>query len=300
VEIRRLIVGLYTHFPKSPSWRFIPESFSFQDPYHPWPFEEEVTFMVHASGVVEDFMGVKIGDLNRSATAHAQQIVPRSSLNASITAIDQKVNAGEEVEFILSLREFEQNVLGGQWALKMNGAKVIRIAPVNPSMTPEMWYNDENNIRWSWTTEREENVDDLVRVRLLALKSGKLSEMVSIDPTQMQPELYNEYEEVYNLSLEWREEAEVTLTDDIQLHQNRPNPWVDETVIPFELPEAGEVTVTITSATGETIHTITKEFAAGRQQFKITNENWPAGAYYYTMRLGEIHLTKTMLILNKH
>jgi hypothetical protein len=37
------------------------------------------------------------------------------------------------------------------------------------------------------------------------------------------------------------------------LHQNRPNPWIDETVIPFEIPDAGEVTFTITNALGDEV-----------------------------------------------
>jgi hypothetical protein len=300
VEIRKLVLGLYDHFPNSPSWVFIPESFDFQDPYHPWPFEEEVTFMVHSSGAVEDFMGVKMGDLNRTATAHAQSILPRSAMTAPISAVDRDVAAGEEVELTLSLHDFEQRVLGGQWALKLNGVQVVRIEPVTPGMSEDMWLIRDESIRWAWTTEREADVDDIVRIRLMALKSGKLSEMVSMDAEAMQPELYSEHQEIFTLYLRWTEPEAAGLADDMQLHQNRPNPWMDETVIPFELPEAGEVTLTITNATGETVQTITKAFAAGKQQFKITNENWPAGAYYYTMRFGDIQLTKTMLILNKH
>ena len=75
---------------------------------------------------------------------------------------------------------------------------------------------------------------------------------------------------------------------------------MDETIIPFEIPEGGEVTLEITNALGEKVTTITHEFAAGKQQFKITNDSWVPGLYYYTMRFGDTQLTKTMLILNKH
>ncbi|HJW27681.1 MAG TPA: T9SS type A sorting domain-containing protein, partial [Saprospiraceae bacterium] len=136
-------------------------------------------------------------------------------------------------------------------------------------------------------------------IRLMALKAGKLSEMVSIDPVYMSPELYDENQEVYNLGLKWTEEESVDNPDGIQLHQNRPNPWIEETMIPFEIPEAGEVTVTITDAQGKTMTTITKDFAAGKQQLKILNDSWPPGVYYYTVHFGDTQLTKTMLILNK-
>jgi hypothetical protein len=93
------------------------------DPFHPWPFSEEVSFVVDQGGVVENFMGVKIGDLNRSATAHLQGIHPRTEASASLTAVDRFVGTGEEFEVTLSLNDFNEKVLGGQWALKMTVQK---------------------------------------------------------------------------------------------------------------------------------------------------------------------------------
>jgi hypothetical protein len=71
-------------------------------------------------------------------------------------------------------------------------------------------------------------------------------------------------------------------------------------VIPFEIAEPGEVSLSITNALGEEMTILTQTFAAGKQQFKITNHSWPQGLYYYTIRSGDTQLTKTMLILNKH
>ena len=87
-------------------------------------------------------------------------------------------------------------------------------------------------------------------------------------------------------------------TEQIQLHQNRPNPWNEETIIPFELPEAGNVHITITNAIGKEVTSVEEHFNAGKQQYKLTNRSWPAGLYYYTIRFGDTQLTKTMLILN--
>ena len=115
----------------------------------------------------------------------------------------------------------------------------------------------------------------------------------------MDCELYDDAKEIYNLSLDWRDENSVASGEQVELHQNRPNPWEEETIIPFELPKKGEVTITITNASGIEMTSVTREFSAGKQQYKILNESWPAGMYYYTIRYGDIQLTKTMLILNK-
>jgi hypothetical protein len=70
-------------------------------------------------------------------------------------------------------------------------------------------------------------------------------------------------------------------------------------VIPFELPEEGDVILSITNAIGEEVTSQIRHFHSGKHQFKISNQGWPAGMYYYTLRFGDVQLTKTMLILNK-
>jgi hypothetical protein len=139
-----------------------------------------------------------------------------------------------------------------------------------------------------------------MKLRLLAIKSGRISEMVTMDNTFLTSEIYDQDEEIYNVSLDWMTQSEELIGEEITLHQNRPNPWDAETIIPFEIPEAGDVTLTVTNSLGVEIMDQTREFTAGKQQFKITNDSWPQGLYYYTIRFGDTQLTKTMLILNKH
>ena len=126
-----------------------------------------------------------------------------------------------------------------------------------------------------------------------------ISDMMELDRTFMTSEIYDDAEDIYNLSLDWKDENASAKGEEVELHQNRPNPWDQETIISFELPERGEVSFSITNALGVEMTTITREFSAGKQQYKITNESWPPGLYYYTLRYGDVQLTKTMLILNK-
>ena len=156
-----------------------------------------------------------------------------------------------------------------------------------------------SSVRCSWTPEQPVMTGALMTLRFEALTSGLISEMIDIDHSFFPSEIYNEYLETYELELSWRDEVEVAGSEEVQLHQNRPNPWDHQTLIPFELPEAGEVTLSITNAIGEEVTTVVRHFASGKQQMKITNEGWPAGMYYYTLRFGDVQLTKTMLILNK-
>lgn len=65
LEIRNVILGIYTEFPNNTSWRFIPADYIFPNPLQPFPFPEVVTtgtLTANLSGV--DFVGVKVGDVN--------------------------------------------------------------------------------------------------------------------------------------------------------------------------------------------------------------------------------------------
>lgn len=300
IEIRKLILGKYTEFPNNSSWVFIPGSYVFADPYNPWPFEEQTSFMVDNSGVVEDFMGVKIGDLNASANAHLNMIVPRSSATVAIEAIDRQVEEGETFEVEFNLTDFNAKVLGGQWDLVFDGAVLQQVQPLASGLTEEMWNAGPSDIRFAWTPQEAMQASGIVKLVMKAIKAGRISEMIRVDHTFMVSELYDQDQETYTMALNWKNLSDLAEGEEIQLHQNMPNPWDTETIIPFDIASPGEVTLSITNSLGEEITVLTQNFAAGKQQFKITNRSWPQGLYYYTIRFGDTQLTKTMLILNKH
>lgn len=302
VEIRKLVLGMYNVFPKTTSWVFIPGTFTFQDPYHPWPFEQQTTFMVDNQGVVEDFMAVKIGDLNASVNTKLNMITPRSQASLAFEAIDREVVAGEQFEVVLNLNSYGARVIGGQWDLAVEGAALENIQPLAADLNADMWHISESNVRFAWTPTTAVEPAGMIKLVMTALTSGRIKDMIQVDHSFMESEIYSEYEDVYSLTMNWKEENEISLVDaeEIQLHQNIPNPWQTETMVPFEIAHEGEVTLTLTNALGEEMTSMTKTFAAGKQQFKITNHSWPQGLYYYTIRFGDTQLTKTMLILNKH
>lgn len=70
IQIKAVANNLATEFPSNtPSWRFIPADYNFSDPTDPFPFPETRTY----TNLMEDltnqnFIGIKIGDTNSSAT----------------------------------------------------------------------------------------------------------------------------------------------------------------------------------------------------------------------------------------
>ena len=299
VEIRKLILGIYNEFPENRSWRFIPAGYAFPDPYNPWPFEEEATFMVDSQGVIEDFIGVKIGDLNQSVSANIQGIQTRSVQSIPLYVEDKFVMQGEVVEVAMEIPQNTGAVSGGQWELTFEGLQLMEISSAAEGLKQEMIHVSESSVRCAWTPEQPVITGNLMTLRFVALSPGYVRDMIELKTDFINAEIYNEALDAYDLELNWRDEKGSVVSEEVQLHQNTPNPWTDQTVIPFELPEAGEVSLSITNAIGEEVTSIVRRFHSGKHQLKINNGDWPAGMYYYTLRTGDVQLTKTMLILNK-
>ena len=80
------------------------------------------------------------------------------------------------------------------------------------------------------------------------------------------------------------------------LGQNIPNPAGNTTRIPFNLPQAGEVTLTVMGANGQVIHRQTVQGEAGSNSLDLNASDWAAGVYYYTMEYCGQRITRKMNI----
>lgn len=88
------------------------------------------------------------------------------------------------------------------------------------------------------------------------------------------------------------------LQGDFHLEQNRPNPFQDETVIEFSLPEARQVQFTFHDVTGRILKTIHGTYLKGVNTVTITHADMGVhGMIYYHMQAGEFSATRKMLAL---
>ena len=93
----------------------------------------------------------------------------------------------------------------------------------------------------------------------------------------------------------WKE-----IPDNLMLYQNYPNPFNPSTVIRYELPSAGLVTLKVYDVMGRKVATLVDEFKeAGsyNSQFSILNSQLPSGIYFYKIRAGSFSQTKKMIVM---
>jgi hypothetical protein len=83
----------------------------------------------------------------------------------------------------------------------------------------------------------------------------------------------------------------------MNLLQNIPNPASKETMIAYELPVAGKVTLKVSDITGkEMIFVNEGDKAAGKHIIKLNTAALASGIYYYTLNDGKTMITKKMVI----
>jgi hypothetical protein len=89
----------------------------------------------------------------------------------------------------------------------------------------------------------------------------------------------------------------VTLPTQYAFYQNYPNPFNAKTLISFDLPEAGNVSVNIYSITGQLVTTLGGQFEAGNQSITWDASNVTSGVYFYKVSVGDHSQTMKMTLL---
>jgi len=88
-----------------------------------------------------------------------------------------------------------------------------------------------------------------------------------------------------------------TLPTQFAVNQNYPNPFNAKTLIRFDLPEAGNVTVNIYSITGQLVETLGGQYEAGRQSVTWDASNVTSGVYFYKVSVGDHSQTLKMTLV---
>ncbi len=277
VAIKRVILGLDEEFTANNSWRFVDMYYEFPDPTNPWaePFPEmlQLQNLTHDE-LAANFTAVKVGDVNDSASAglHSDENEERSDDDyLTFGLVNQAFKKGETVEVPLTLTATE--MLGGLQAAINFDTDVLTLQglEINNDFTAAMQYNDGEAGKLTFSTQSVTPVTLLKNQTFMTLtfkaeKRGKLADILKIDNDDFRNEAYDmslgtRTPQVKDIRFKFSEE--ITQATPFALYQNEPNPFTSETIIGFDLPQAGSATLTFYDAAGRIIHTRTGNYAAG-------------------------------------
>ena len=302
VHIRKLILGVTASFLDNTSWRFVEADQTFSSIYNPWPFTEVINLgSLNHNMMHEDFVGVKVGDVNGNVRANSRpQPEVRSSGTLTFEIADRAVKAGEEFSVAFSAKNFE-DVQGYQMTLAHPGLKAKQVRGEGIDITSANVAIFDGYLTMSWNGDQPTSSDEvLFSIDFVAGKDIRISDALAINSRQTVAEAYiSESLSTYDIALTTDGIANTTITNTVfALHQNQPNPFVEETAISFTLPEANEATIKIMDVTGKLIMKITDLYEQGYNEISIrSDEIQTSGVIYYQLESGKHVATKKMIII---
>ncbi len=304
IELRKLILGIYTELPNNASWRMGMKNQSLTSA-NPWMFTEFINIEELAQDEMNvDFVGVKIGDVNGSVVANATSISTENRSNGSLTleVMDRELKAGQTVNVEFMSDDYT-NVYGYQFTMNFDGASVSGITGASNDVTSANIAVSDKSMAMSYHSNDAQNVSSnevLFTLELTALKDGKLSEMMSINSSITRAEAYvGEGLDIVNVDLGVRNDGDVEILAAYELYQNEPNPFNGVTQIGFSLPEAASATMTIYDVTGKVIRTMSNDYQKGYNTIRITKADLAAtsGVLYYQLESGDFVATRKMIVI---
>ena len=312
VELRKMILMIDTEFANNNSWRFVDANFVF--PYVENPFATAFPEIVNINGLFEsvqhDFVGVKIGDVNGTVIPNTLTGGDDRSFNGDLpfNVQDVEMETGETYEVAFSSSEFEA-IMGYQYTLNFD-TDLLEFVEVQGGDLEGMSESNfglsllaEGAITTSWTNDRPLRLSEdevLYYVNFTAKRATLLSEALSISSRYTKAEAYDVSTENGQLNL-----LNVTLRFDgalstkFSLMQNTPNPFNDETVIGFILPEASFATMTVYDVSGRALKSIDGNYEAGYNEVSLDRGDLKSGMMYYTLTTSDRTLTKKMLLIDQ-
>ena len=248
VELRKLILQIDDNFQNNTSWRFVMSDFIFPEPNN--PFASLFPEIVNINGLTEneqhDFVAVKVGDVNASAEPNGfTNADGRNFIDELVFSIaDQPLKAGETYSITFrsdnfdAIHGYQFSLNFDQVALEFESVKTGELSNLNESNFG-LTLLEKGVITTSWTDQVAQSVaknTEVFHVSFTAKADVKLSEVIQVTSQYTKAEAYDGNLELMDVQLRFEEGTEV-VTNKFRLYQNTPNPFKQETLIGFELPE---------------------------------------------------------------
>jgi len=276
--------------------------------------EEMMIYDMNSDRLGIDFVGFKVGDV----TGDAQYINganPRSATPLNTTEIalqNQTLEGGKEYEIDFRAKDFAE-VLGYQFTLNFDShvLELLDVIPGTVQGISEDNFNIENSAQGSIATNfvHQGNAlleDDaiLFTLKFKAYAKYQLSEILSISSDLLNAEGYTqEGDEIVTTQpkLVFSESNNNTITiveDNFKLYQNRPNPFNNQTIIGFDLPQNAAITFQVYDLSGKQLQVIKGEYIKGYNEIRLDAYKLPtSGIFYYRLDTPFGSATRKMVLL---
>ncbi len=308
VELRKLVLGIYSELPQCNSWDFVDAAYVFpnpQDPNNP-PYPDYVDVVLPDSEA--DFVGIKIGDVNCSSEDCGSGATGGNSGVIEVVCDVTTVKQGEE--FVLPFKGNGFNpMVAYQMGIHFNPdlLKLVEVLPGNvPNVSTDNFGLDQaeqGDVRTNWLSENGKSgiIGEgavLFYIRFVALQNiPELSSVITLENEIIRCEAYTPTTRTFGINLRFTEgdgrgkgkerSGQIESTDmGLSVH---PNPISGSDVyFTFELPQTSHTSLRIYDLLGRLVYQEIKERPAGFQQIMVDElGQWTTGIYTYRFETNQ-------------
>ena len=299
VEVRKVVLRVSNQFRNNTSWRFVDKDFIFQNPDDPFDYPEVINYNnITTSQISTDFVAIKIGDVSGDAkTDNFSGIEDRTGDQQilNIESTTQEVGTSQTVRFSF---EDASALQGFQFTIDFDPSFLAFENIFENELINERNFGfsmvDEGVITVSWDgVSTDELFFDL---NFRTLQDADLSEILRITSQHTPIEIFEKQGIFKKLSVQF--DGQVAQDESFILYQNKPNPFSEETLIGFELPESTEIKFTVFDLSGRVLKLIDEVYSEGYNEIRVSKDELQGtGVYYYRLETaGEATTIKMMLI----
>ncbi len=300
VGLKSLILGLTNDLANNTSWRFVESELQFFDDQNPWPFvEQQMVFDLAENMMNEDFIAVKIGDVNGDAQPNAlTSAETRTSGMLSLNVDEARLDRGEEVKIDITSDNFN-SYYGFQFTLAHQGLEFKAIEAGRLDVDANSLGIFDDQLTMTWFSGNPVDADEtLFSLVFTATQSVALSDALALNSSITKTEAYRGSGfDSYDIELTFGDEG--LASDQFELFQNNPNPFEESTKIGFNVPTAGIVNLIVYDLTGKVLKQVEGNYAKGYNEISVhKTELNTTGVFYYRLDSGSFSATRKMILMD--
>lgn len=292
VELRKLILGIYTELPNNPSWRFVPADYEFPYPNNPFygSLPEFVEVYKGRQTPLPDFVPIKVGDVNYNAISNSLLGGGSDRAPAVLRIQDAVFHPGETYSIPVGW-DGTPTPAGFQFAFAFDPAR-LEIAGLQagclPDLTEENYFQPEPGLLTvSWTNPKPAAINPetpAFYLNVRALQETTLQQALALQSERLKPEAYSTTGGPAPLALQI---LPLPLPAATSVGAAFPNPGNGDVQIPIDLTHDIAIQMELATPEGRVLSRVQHIVAAGRHQLTLKQDlfNGYSGVILYRIRI---------------
>ncbi len=273
VLAQSVILQTNTTFPGGRLWSFVSSSATFADPMNPFPYSESRDYASLGSALNQDFVAMKLGDVNGSwnSSIGIDQLAT-SDVHFGIDHVSG--NIGDIVTIPVRVRDFNQ-LSGYQFTMSWDADALEFVEADNKVLAAKygLKFTEEGRLTTSWHTDdlNGKSVADgailfELKMRVKSTMIGEASIAITSDKTAA--EAYTHDLHYVNVIPYTGGVSAVTgvgsVIDGADVNfETFPNPFMDHISITFDIEEYSNVKLSIVNGLGQEVYRLEDSFVKG-------------------------------------